>query len=96
MASGRTRFVVGASRGLRVGFSITTSSTPTSTPAAAMTATTVFSSGRLNLTGLPQLRRGIYLLGLDKDAWNTDVPLPEIDDTKWADLASIVVSVDKA
>jgi hypothetical protein len=91
MASGRSRFVVGASRGLRVGFSIATSSSPTSKPT---TATTVFTTGRLNLNGLPQLQRGIYLLGMNEGAWSTSASLPDIDDPKWSELASIVVSVE--
>jgi hypothetical protein len=91
MATGRSRFVVGASRGLRVGFSIDTTS-----GASTSTATTVFTSGRLNVNGLPQLRRGIYLLGLTDGAWSEPVTLPAIDDPKWGDLTSIVVSVDSA
>jgi hypothetical protein len=94
MASGRSRFVVGASRGLRVGFSIDAAagvSTP-SMPAA----TTVFTSGRVNVDGLPQFRRGLYLLGLDEGAWRDGVTLPAIDDPKWSDLASIVIAVDAA
>jgi hypothetical protein len=94
MASGRSRFVVGAGRGHRVGFSIETTSSA-STPGAS-TATTVFTSGRVNITGQPQLRRGIYLLGLNDGAWSDSVSLPAIDDPKWAELASIVVSVDSA
>ncbi len=92
MASGRSRFVVGPSRGLRVGFSIAASSGPS----AAAAATTVFTSGRLNTGALPQFRRGIYLLGLGDGAWRDTVSLPDIGDPKWADLASIVVSVDAA
>ncbi len=91
MASGRSRFVVGASRGLRLGFSID-AGLGGSQPAAS--ATTVFTSGRFNVNGLPQLRRGIYLLGINEGAWSDAVSLPEIDDPKWGDLASIVVSVD--
>lgn len=94
MASGRSRFVVGASRGLRVGFSI--DATSGSSTAATAAATTVFTSGRLNTGGLPQFRRGIYLLGLGDGAWRDTALLPEIGDPKWSDLASIVVSVDAA
>jgi hypothetical protein len=91
MASGRSRFVVGASRGLRVGFSIDAG---LGGQAPATSATTVFTSGRFNVSGLPQLRRGIYLLGINEGAWSEAASLPEIDDPKWGELASIVVSVD--
>jgi hypothetical protein len=92
MASGRSRFVVGASSGLRVGFVVNTGSGVAASAAPASTA--VFTSGRFNVNGLPQLRRGIYLLGLNEGAWSDAVSLPEIDDPKWGELASIVVSVD--
>ena len=54
----------------------------------------MFTSGRPNVNGLPQLRRGIYLLGLNDGAWSDAVSLPAIDDPKWGYLGSIVVSVD--
>jgi hypothetical protein len=91
MASGPSRFVVGASRGLRVGFSIDARPGGPTPPASA---TTVFTSGRFNVSGLPQLRRGIYLLSLNEGSWGEATSLPEIDDPKWGELASIVVSVD--
>lgn len=85
MASGRSRFVVGAAPGLRVGFSIGAG--------VVSAASTVFTSGR-GSSGLPQLRRGIYLLGLNGGAWGEATPLPGSADEKWAKMTSIVVSVD--
>ncbi len=92
MASGRSRFVVGAARWLRVGFSL--DATPTSTAPPRPAATTVFTSGRINPSGLPQLRQGIYLLGLNDGAWLNPVSLPSVDDPTWSKMASIVVSVE--
>lgn len=81
-ASGRSRFVISASRGLRVGFSVD----------SGRTATTVFTSG--SERNLPKLQTGIYLLGLDEGAWSTPRSLPALADPAWTELASMVVSVD--
>lgn len=83
MASGRIRFVIGSSRGLRVGFSLVASS--------AEPSTTVFTSG--SERALPKLQAGIYLLGLDAGAWQDASMSPSLDDTAWRDLASMVVAV---
>lgn len=87
-----SRFVVGAARGHRVGFSIDTASAA----GAATRASTVFTSDGRSAESLPTLQRGIYLLGLDHGAWESRTTLPTVDDPAWADLASIVVSVDAA
>ena len=84
MASGRSRFVIGASRGLRVGFSLVASD--------SATATTVFTSG--SERALPKLQPGIYLLGLDADAWSAGCAAPALDDPAWSGLASMVVSAE--
>ncbi|HEY0517926.1 MAG TPA: hypothetical protein VGC84_00425 [Ilumatobacteraceae bacterium] len=81
MASGRSRFVIAPSRGLRVGFSVDAGNGPSSI---------VFTNA--NERSLPTLQRGVYLLGLQPDAWREPRSLPTIDDaTAWAKLASIVV-----
>lgn len=82
-ASGRSRFVISGSRGLRVGFSIVSSD--------STAATTVFTSGTEH--GLPKLQPGFYLLGLEPDAWSSATTLPGIDDPSWSTNASMIVSV---
>jgi len=84
MASGRSRFAISSSRGLRVGFSLVASD---SAPATA-----VFTSG--SERALPKLQPGIYLLGLDAGAWKTACAAPAVDDPAWGGLASMVVSVE--
>lgn len=83
MASGRSRFLIAASRGLRAGFSVVANRGPA--------ATTVFTSG--SEAHLPKLQRGIYLLGIEPDAWTSARSIPALDDPAWSDLASMVVSV---
>ena len=83
MASGRSRFVIAKSRGLRVGFSVDSGNGP---------ASVVFTSG--SERQLPKLQRGVYLLGLEAGAWQQPHALPKIDDPAWSGLASMVVVVD--
>jgi hypothetical protein len=83
MASGRSRFVIGKSRGLRVGFTADTGNGR---------ATAVFTNG--SERGLPKLQRGVYLLGLDAGAWQQPCSLPNAADPAWSELASMVLVVD--
>jgi hypothetical protein len=84
MASGRSRFAIASSRGLRVGFSLVAGD--------SAAATTVFTSG--SERALPKLQPGIYLLGLDAGAWSSECAAPSVDDPAWGGLASMVVSVE--
>jgi hypothetical protein len=45
---------------------------------------------------MARLRRGVYLLGFEPDAWSRPVSLPHPDDPAWAALVSLVVAVDRA
>lgn len=88
MTSSPSRFVIAGGDSLRVGLGLSTSMGSE----ARSTATTVFTSG--SGTTLPKLRDGVYLLGLRPGMWQTDTDLPEEDDPSWADLPSLVVSVE--
>ena len=83
MVSGRSRFVISRSRGLRVGFGVSND---------GATATTVFTSG--SERSLPRLQPGVFLLGLSPGVWSSPRSLPQSDDAAWSTLASMVVVVD--
>jgi hypothetical protein len=83
MASGQSRFVIGSSRGLRIGFSLVASD--------ATPSTAVFTSG--SERALPKLQEGVYLLGLAPGAWQSACAAPNVDDPAWGDLASMIVTV---
>lgn len=54
----------------------------------------IFTSGRE--PGLPKLREGLYLIGVDAGVWDEPRRLPAADDPAWADLRSLIVSVRRA
>lgn len=83
MASGRSRFVIAPSRGLRVGFSVAANAAPPST--------VVFTSGSEGR--LPKLQPGVYVLGMEPDVWRSARRVPAFGDGSWSDLVSMVVSV---
>ncbi len=43
--------------------------------------------------GAVRLREGLYLLAVEPGVWDRPRALPALDDTAWADLESVVVSV---
>jgi hypothetical protein len=77
--------------GLRLG---TTRQGPPGEPPAPAAASTVFTTG--SERGMTPLRRGVYVLGFEPDAWRRPAALPHPDDPAWADLVSLVVAVDRA
>lgn len=80
---------IAPARDLRVGVRLTTGAGAGSD--AAMT--TVFSSRRHS--DVPTLRSGVYLLGLDADAWSAPMSLPALDDPAWRSLPATVMVVEE-
>lgn len=54
-------------------------------------ATSVLTAGRED--GLPRMRPGTYLLGLDPEVWDAPDRLPATDDPAWRHLTSLVVTL---
>jgi hypothetical protein len=91
-STGRSRFVIGSERGLRVGLSLSTLPAAAAANDARREAISVFTSGRDR--DLPKLRPGVYLLGLDDGLWHDRRTVPAIDDPAWSGLGSMVLTVE--
>ncbi|MDQ1497438.1 MAG: hypothetical protein QOI86_778 [Actinomycetota bacterium] len=88
-------FPAPAGYGPAVGFRLTvTRQGRPSAESAPAPSTAVFTTGRE--PDMARLRRGVYLLGFEPDAWSRPVSLPHPDDPAWAALVSLVVAVDRA
>ncbi|HEX7166942.1 MAG TPA: hypothetical protein VF230_08165 [Acidimicrobiales bacterium] len=75
-----------------IGFTLRTR-TDSVTPQAWAEATSVFTGGADR--GLPKLREGTYLLGMNETTWSSSKVLPAPDDPRWSQLASLVLSVHR-
>lgn len=61
------------------------------TDAGTDRAVVIFTGGRGD--GAVRLREGLYLLAVEPGVWDRPRALPALDDSAWADLESMVVSV---
>ncbi len=66
--------------------------TPAARGAAPVTLRTRFTLD--DESGLPRLRRGVYLIGLAPEAWRSGLALDELAGTAPADRVSILLSID--
>lgn len=87
-ASNGTSYVVAMGKDPRLGFTVDVDQHD----GQRYRSTSIFTPGRD--TGLPRLRRGIYLLGLRPGTWAGNAALPATDAPTWADQVSLAVAID--